>query len=282
MKTPKNSPKTSKDKSIYNHVLKFYESSPYPLQKVVDSKSLLVKKHNKIMNTILRCANISKSNLKNMNILDAGCGTGEKSAWLALHGANVDAFDFCNRSLNIAKSNAKKLNLYINYFHQDFESFIPSKKYDLIIAIGCLHHTCSPKENFLKLSKALCKNAKIVVGLYSKYVRVRIRTLRKALSLLSKLGIKTSSLIHTNINQTDTQRKSLIFDRYLCPHESYHDVTEVLDWFKIANLCAISFHPKINFNSKLFDSEIRIILSQLTWFVKSKGFFFAGAKTQDF
>ena len=68
-----------------------------------------------------------QSPLKNLQILDIGCGGGLISEPMTRLGANVTAIDASSKNINIAKAHAKKNNLNITYLNELPES-LSSKK----------------------------------------------------------------------------------------------------------------------------------------------------------
>ena len=87
-----------------------------------------------------RLKNSNPSNLKNLRILDVGCGGGILCEPLARLGADVTGIDTNAEAIRVAKEHAKLGNLKINYFNSDLASFNSSKKYDLITAMEVLEH----------------------------------------------------------------------------------------------------------------------------------------------
>lgn len=251
-------------------IRKFYENHPYPNQYVSSRESLQCKKHAQIMKKILACAGIFSKGLEGLEVLDAGCGTGEKAAWLAMHGAKVDAFDFSSASICIAKENAKKLGLEINYFAQDFESFSPSKKYGLVIAIGSLHHTLNAQDNFFKIASAAKSGGRIVIGLYNAYGRLGCRVQRKILRMDGKQEAIDKLRLGGEKNKV---KYAVIADRLASPYESYHTVQEALLWFEKAKIEPVGAYPKVNLGSKS-----SVYFCQLKWLLLQKGFFFIGGR----
>ncbi len=60
----------------------------------------------------------------NANVLDAACGAGRHAIRLAELGYDVTAFDLSETMLNIAKKNAEKKKLVINFLVNDLREFI--------------------------------------------------------------------------------------------------------------------------------------------------------------
>ena len=94
------------------------------------------------------------SSRKFEKILSIGCGIGNHEILLAKLGlANqIDAFDFSETSLKIAREDAKAAGVIINFYQDNFNEFNLGKnqKYDLIFCSGSLHHV-KEIERFLSI-----------------------------------------------------------------------------------------------------------------------------------
>ena len=66
---------------------------------------------------------LSKKNLKTLDILDVGCGGGLVSESLARLGGRVTGVDFVENNIKVAQLHAIKKGLNINYMHGDVEKF---------------------------------------------------------------------------------------------------------------------------------------------------------------
>ncbi|MFN3909778.1 MAG: class I SAM-dependent methyltransferase [Candidatus Anstonellaceae archaeon] len=266
-----------RNEKLFQEIKNFYNTYPYPNQKIVLKSDLFHPKHDFIMRKILNAANLKKANLSGLSVLDAGCGTGEKSLYLAFFKANVDAFDFSASSIKIARKNAQKLKAKVNYFVSSFESFRTKKKYHLILCIGSLHHSLDAKGNFLKLSSFLKRDGIIVLGLYNSPGRFFLSLQRFLLKFFFKTPQKiVNFLVHFFRPKTKTALV-LLADKYATPFESYHSIEEILEWFKEADLKPIKVYPQIDFNNKIL-----LKLVQIYWLFSSKSFFFiSGKKTKD-
>ncbi len=73
------------------------------------------------------------SGVKTGRALDLGCGTGEKACWLAENGFEVDAFDFSEEALLIAKSNCSSVNFQQVDLNQLAKYDFKGLSYNLII-----------------------------------------------------------------------------------------------------------------------------------------------------
>ena len=257
---------------ITKKVKDFYEQYPYPNQRVCENKSLINTRQKDVMKNILSTVELSILELDGLCVLDAGCGTGEKALFCKMHGADVDAFDLSNTSIRIAKENSERMKIDVNYFQGDFAEVRLEKKYDLILAIGTLHHSSDPMGNFEILVKHLKKNGRIALGLYNLYGRLGCRVHRKILGsgkkntneILKKVGVEKIN------NKT---KAANLADRFGSPHESYHDIEEVLKWFEKSDIVPCATYPRVELKSRL-----KIKIKQIEWLAKSRGFFFIGGK----
>ncbi len=264
----------------YKETKRFYEAHPYPSQRVESTGDLKAKKHEEIMERILFCLGTDKNGIRGKTVLDAGCGTGEKSLYLAMQGAKPTGFDISSSSIEIARANAKKLGLDANFMVESFEEFnIEGKQkhymksygnFDFVICIGSLHHSANPRGNFMRMARMVKPGGAICIGLYHKYGRMKVK-IKRALfwhgesdyeKVIAKIGIGK--------NAPPTARAS-ISDRLASPHESYHTIGEVKEWFDEAGFHEMKSYPKTN-----LDSGLAICKTELEWLAKGTGFFFMG------
>ena len=78
--------------------------------------------------------------LKNLKILDIGCGGGLISEPMTRLGAQVTGVDASSRNINIAKEHAKKSSLDITYLNDKPESLSSEKKFDIILNLEVVEH----------------------------------------------------------------------------------------------------------------------------------------------
>ena len=107
-------------------------------------------------------------NIKNLEILDLGCGGGLVSESLARLEAKVTGVDFVGNNIKIAKKHAKSNNLKINYIKSDIEELNIKKKFDVVILFEILEHLDDWKFFLNKLNKVVKNNGLIIISTINK------------------------------------------------------------------------------------------------------------------
>ena len=78
--------------------------------------------------------------LKNLKILDIGCGGGLISEPMSRLGANVTGIDASDKNIQVAKLHAKKNNLNINYLNTVPENLKLQNEFDIILNLEVVEH----------------------------------------------------------------------------------------------------------------------------------------------
>ena len=99
---------------------------------------------------------LKECDLKEMSILDVGCGGGILSESMARVGANVTGIDACEKNINVAQLHAEKVGLNIEYKHGSVEELASDKKYDVILLMEVVEHVDN-LEFFFKKTVELLK-----------------------------------------------------------------------------------------------------------------------------
>ena len=107
---------------------------------------------------------INKRNIKNLKILDVGCGGGIICEPLARLGAKVTGIDFAPNNIKAAKIHSKKNKLKINYIYKDIEKSKLDEKFDIILMFEVLEHLDNWKKTIKKIKKNLNKDGIVIIS----------------------------------------------------------------------------------------------------------------------
>lgn len=244
-------------------VKELYEKYPYPSRTDTSEKKLKSF-------ALWTAKSIKKDNSfwKGKTILELGCGTGELSVGLALYGAKVTAIDFSSTSIKKAKKLAdkkckKNKPIYILKNILEIKENEFNKKFDIVIALGSLHHTLNAKKGFQIGCEHLKENGIILIGLYNRYSRTRHRLKRIFVRLIAGDNIEKRIKLGEIFFDKNTP-KERIADKFGQIHESYHSINEILKWFEEQNIEFIGSKPEFE----------KPIIDELKWFFERKNAFF--------
>tara|TARA_Y100000590_G_scaffold287394_1_gene323554 strand:+ start:275 stop:997 length:723 start_codon:yes stop_codon:yes gene_type:complete len=146
-----------------------------------------------IKESIINYFNI-KSNkvpLKNINILDIGCGGGLISVPMKRLGANVVGIDASLKNIQVAKIYSKKNNLKIKYFCSSPEKLKIKKKFDVILNLEIVEHVDDVNLFIKKSSKFLKKNGLMFIATLNKTLKSYIFAIVGAEYILNWLPVGT-------------------------------------------------------------------------------------------
>ena len=96
-----------------------------------------------ILDEITKHFQLSKDNkykLKNLKILDIGCGGGLISEPLARLGGDVTGIDAAEKNIKVASLHSKKNNLSINYINKSPEQLKEKERFDIILNLEVVEH----------------------------------------------------------------------------------------------------------------------------------------------
>ena len=132
-----------------------------------------------------------KEPLKNIKILDIGCGGGLLSEPMCRLGAKVTGIDASEKNINIAKLHSKKNNLQIDYFCTSPEKFEPKDKFDVILNMEIVEHVEDVNFFLESCSKLLRKNGIMFVATLNKTLKSYVFAIIGAEYILRWLPIGT-------------------------------------------------------------------------------------------
>jgi len=135
--------------------------------------------------------NQKKSPLKNIKVLDIGCGGGLLAEPMCRLGAKVTAIDASEKNINVAKLHAKKNNLKINYICTSPEKLKNDNKFDVILNMEIVEHVEDINFFLRSCSKLLKKNGIMFVATLNKTLKSYIFAIVGAEYILRWLPIGT-------------------------------------------------------------------------------------------
>jgi len=135
--------------------------------------------------------NQKKNPLKNIEILDIGCGGGLLSEPMCRLGANVTAIDASEKNISVAKVHSKKNNLKIKYICASPEKLKIKKKFDVILNMEIIEHVEDVDFFFKSCSKLLKKNGVMFVATLNKTLKSYVFAIVGAEYILRWLPIGT-------------------------------------------------------------------------------------------
>jgi 2-polyprenyl-6-hydroxyphenyl methylase/3-demethylubiquinone-9 3-methyltransferase len=129
--------------------------------------------------------------LKNINILDIGCGGGLLSEPICRLGANVTAIDASLKNIEVAKYHSKKNKLNINYMCGSPDKLKIKKKFDVVLNMEIIEHVEDINLFLKKSSQLLKKNGLMFVATLNKTLKSYIFAIVGAEYILRWLPIGT-------------------------------------------------------------------------------------------
>ena len=133
----------------------------------------------------------NKAPLKNVKILDIGCGGGLLSEPMCRLGAKVTGIDASDKNIKVAKLHSKKNNLRIDYFCSSPEKFDAKDKFDVILNMEIVEHVEDVNFFLKSCSKLLKKNGIMFVATLNKTLKSYIFAIVGAEYILRWLPIGT-------------------------------------------------------------------------------------------
>jgi len=126
-----------------------------------------------IKNCIIKHFNIKSKiqPLKNLSILDIGCGGGLLSEPMYRMGAQVTGLDASEKNINIAKVHSKENKLKINNICSSPEKLKIKKKFDVVLNMEIVEHVDDVDFFIKKSSELLNKNGLMFVATINKTLK---------------------------------------------------------------------------------------------------------------
>ena len=136
--------------------------------------------------------NNNKNNfLKNLNILDIGCGGGLLCEPMSRLGASVTGIDASEKNINVAKIHSAESGLKIKYNCTSPENLKNSEKYDVILNLEVVEHVDNIKLYIESCEKLLAANGIMFTATLNRSLTSYIKAIIGAEYILRWLPIGT-------------------------------------------------------------------------------------------
>ena len=132
-----------------------------------------------------------KTSLKNLKILDIGCGGGLLSEPMSRLGAKVTGIDASEKNIKIANAHLKKSKLKINYICSSPEKLKTKERFDVILNMEIVEHVEDVELFIRKSSELLKKSGLMFVATLNKTLKSYIFAIVGAEYILRWLPIGT-------------------------------------------------------------------------------------------
>ena len=129
--------------------------------------------------------------LKDIKILDIGCGGGLLSEPLSRLGATVTGIDASDRNIKIAKMHLEKSKLDIDYYCSSPDKFIAKEKFDVVLNMEIVEHVDNVDFFLFKSSELLKKNGLMFIATLNKTLKSYVFAIIGAEYILKWLPIGT-------------------------------------------------------------------------------------------
>ena len=173
--------------------------------------------------------NQKKNPLKNVKILDIGCGGGLLSEPMCRLGAEVTAIDASKKNISVAKLHSKKNNLKIKYICTSPEKLKTNTKFDVILNMEIVEHVEDINFFLKSCSNLIRKNGIMFVATLNRTLKSYIFAIIGAEYVLRWLPIgthewdkfvKPDELINIlkknnlNLDRVDGMKFDLLIDKW--------------------------------------------------------------------
>ena len=195
-----------------------------------------------ITENIKKHFNIKTNNnfLKDLNILDIGCGGGLISEPMARMGATVTGIDASEKNIKIAQLHAKKNNLDILYLNKAPEQMREVEKFDIILNLEIVEHVDNVDLYIDSCYQLLKKNGLMFTATLNRTLTSYIKAIIGAEYILRWLPIGTHE-----------------WDKFIKPEEL--EKIFVSKKFKTIDIKGLKFNPFIKKWKKSNDLSVNYI-----------------------
>ena len=183
-----------------------------------------------------------KAPLKNLKILDIGCGGGLISEPMYRLGADVTGIDASLKNIEVAKIHAKKNKLKIKYLNKSPEQMDDEKKFDVILNLEVVEHVDDLDLYLKSCFKLLKKDGIMFTATLNRTFTSYIKAIIGAEYILRWLPIGTHD-----------------WNKFLKPEELERMLTKI--GFNTKDVSGLSFNPFLKNWKKTKDLSVNYIIT---------------------
>lgn len=129
--------------------------------------------------------------LKNIKIIDIGCGGGLVCEPLSNLGSEVTGIDASEKNIEVAKIHSKKTGINICYQKSLVEDFDKNNKFHVVLALEIIEHVSNPHEFIENCCKLVDENGILIISTINKTIKSLLTAKIAAEYILKWLPIGT-------------------------------------------------------------------------------------------
>ena len=274
-------------KPRYFEVIKTYEKINPSIYYQIKKKNIISqkKKREKFFFEKLK---FPKENFKDKTLIEFGCGSGQRSIIYNLWGAKSEHLDFEKNSILRAKKIFAKFGKRNKYKIKNLsiKDYKASKKFDIVLSEGVLHHNINPYLSFKKIVKSLKKDGYLILGIGNSagcFQRMLARYVVFKFGKDENSIFKNSKYLFPNFLKRASKHSGrsiveTINDTFIIPIWKPIDTNSIVNWFKINKIKMFNSYPNFSMDSFFGDSNLldsddnksNSFVSELIWMTHSR------------
>ena len=182
--------------------------------------------------------------LKDLSILDIGCGGGLISEPMARLGGNVTGIDASEKNIKVATIHSKQNNLKINYLNKSPEQLKNKEKFDIILNLEIVEHVDDLNLYLKSCSNLLKKNGLMFTATINRTITSYIKAIVGAEYILRWLPIGTHD-----------------WNKFIKPEELQQKL--INKNFRTNNIRGLEYNPILNKWKKSDNLSVNYIISSI-------------------
>jgi SAM-dependent methyltransferase len=267
-----NKPANNSDRAVTTAVARLYDTFPFPPEPILDEAPPGYNWRWSWQGAYGFCTG-GLATSKIPRILDAGCGSGVSTEYLAHLNPDADilAVDISAGTLEVAKERCRRSSppMERSLIFQQLSLYDLDRiegQFDMINCVGVLHHMPDPVEGIQAVARKLAPGGIFHIFVYAKIGRWEINLMQQAIAILQqretldfKQGVKLGREIFTALPETnrlvqrektrwgmENTRDECFADMYLHPHEIDYEIDSLFELIAGSGLEFVGFsNPQV-------------------------------------